>query len=107
MEHPDVVNTTEYDYAELKEWADDATEDEVREFLAENFPQALEPVEVEVEETKEAPAEASAKKSAPKRKAVEKKAEESENVVSNEVEVKAEDVTKAKVLAEDLDEFDD
>ena len=44
MEHPDVVNTTEYDYAELKEWADDATEDEVREFLAENFPQALEPV---------------------------------------------------------------
>mgnify|MGYP000902240759 CR=1 FL=1 len=107
MEHPDVVNTSEYDYAELKEWADDATEDEVREFLAENFPQALEPVEVEVEETKEAPAEVPAKKSAPKRKAVEKKAEESENVVSNEVEVKSEDVAKAKVLAEDLDEFDD
>lgn len=107
MEHPDVVNTTEYDYAELKEWADDATEDEVREFLAENFPQALEPVKVEVEETKEAPAEVSAKKSAPKRKAVEKKAEESENVVSNKVEVKAEDVKKAEVLAEDLDEFDD
>lgn len=57
MEHPDVVNSDEYDYEELKEWAKDASEEEVKEFLEENFPQALEPVEVpdeepEVEETK-------------------------------------------------------
>ena len=107
MEHPDVVNTTEYDYAELKEWADDATEDEVREFLAENFPQALEPVEVEVEETKEAQAEVPAKKSAPKRKVVEKKAEVAENVVSNDSNVDDKSVKQAEALAEDLGEFDD
>lgn len=107
MEHPDVVNTTEYDYAELKEWADDATEDEVREFLAENFPQALEPVEVEVEDAKEEPAEVPAKKSAPKRKAVEKKAEVAENVVSNDSKVDGESVKQAEALAEDLGEFDD
>lgn len=107
MEHPDVVNTTEYDYAELKEWADDATEDEVREFLAENFPQALEPVEVEVEDAKEESAEAPAKKSAPKRKAVEKKAEVAENVVSNDSNVDDESVKQAEALAEDLGEFDD
>lgn len=109
MEHPDVVNTTEYDYAEIKEWADDATEDEVREFLAENFPQALEPVEVEVEETKEEPAEVPTKKAAPKRKAVEKKveAEVADNVVSNDSNVDTEAVNQAKELANDLDEFDD
>lgn len=109
MEHPDVINTTEYDYAEIKEWANDATEEEVREFLAENFPQALEPVEVEVEETKEEPAEVPTKKSAPKRKAVEKKVEVevADNVVSNDSNVDTETVNQAKELANDLDEFDD
>lgn len=105
MEHPDVVNTTEYDYAELKEWADDATSEEVREFLAENFPQALEPVEVE-EEVKAEPV----KKSPPKRQAPAKKAEApvaTEEVVTNEESVTPEQVKEAQKLADDLDEFDD
>lgn len=65
MDHPDVVNTTDFDYGELKEWASEATQEEINEFLAENFPQALEPVEVE------AP-----KKKAPTRKVPTKKAKE-------------------------------
>lgn len=105
MEHPDVVNTTEYDYAELKEWADEATDEEVREFLADNFPQALEPVEVE-EEVQAEPA----KKSPPKRQAPAKKeaaAEQPSDVVTNEGEVTPEQAQQAKNLADDLDEFDD
>lgn len=107
MEHPDVVNTTEYDYAELKEWAADATDEEVREFLAENFPQALEPVEVAVEEEVKAEP---AKKSPPKRQAPAKKAEApvaTEEVVTNEGSVTPEQVKEAQKLADDLDEFDD
>lgn len=107
MEHPDVVNTTEYDYAELKEWADEATDEEVREFLADNFPQALEPVEVEVEEEVQAEP---AKKSPPKRQAPAKKevvAEQPSDVVTNEGEVTPEQAQQAKNLADDLDEFDD
>lgn len=105
MEHPDVVNTTEYDYAELKEWADEATDEEVREFLADNFPQALEPVEVE-EEVQAEPA----KKYPPKRQAPAKKevvAEQPSDVVTNEGEVTPEQAQQAKNLADDLDEFDD
>lgn len=107
MEHPDVVNTTEYDYAELKEWADEATDEEVREFLADNFPQALEPVEVEIEEEVQAEP---AKKSPPKRQATAKKevaAEQPSDVVTNEGEVTPEQAQQAKNLADDLDEFDD
>lgn len=107
MEHPDVINTTEYDYAEIKEWANDATEEEVRGFLAENFPQALEPVEVEVEEVAEEPA----KKAPSKRQSPEKKtttAQEDENVVVSPGEtVSDEDKKKAKEMADDLGEFDD
>ena len=105
MDHPDVVNTTEYDYAELKEWAADSTEEEVREFLAENFPQALEPVEVEVEE--EATEEVPAKKSAPKRKVAEKKVDEDDNVVSNDDNVDSSVKKQAVELANDLSAFDD
>lgn len=104
MDHPDVVNTTEYDYAELKEWAADSTEEEVREFLADNFPQALEPVEVEVEDATE---EIPAKKSAPKRKVVEKKEDEDDNVVSNDDNVDSSVKKQAVELANDLSEFDD
>ena len=106
MEHPDVINTTEYDYAEIKEWANDATEEEVREFLAENFPQALEPVEVEVEEVAEKPA----KKAPFKRQSPAKKTTTSEDedvVVSPGETVSDEDKKKAKEMADDLGEFDD
>jgi len=106
MEHPDVINTTEYDYAEIKEWANDATEEEVREFLAENFPQALEPVEVEVEEVAEEPA----KKAPSKRQSPAKKTTTSEDedvVVSPGETVSDEDKKKAKEMADDLGEFDD
>ena len=34
MEHPDVVNSDEYDYEELKAWAKEATPEEVKEFLS-------------------------------------------------------------------------
>lgn len=108
MEHPDVVNTTEYDYAELKEWAAEASEEEVKEFLADNFPQALEPVEVP-EETAEEPK----AKAAPKRKAPAKKAEPEETSQANVVDTatgKAVDPKVAKQveeLTEGLDDFDD
>lgn len=109
MDHPDVVNTTEYDYAELKEWAADSTEEEVCEFLAENFPQALEPVEVE-DEAEEAPAKKTPTKKAPTRKAPADKAESEkqvEQVFSNDEEVDSAQATKAVALADGLDEFDD
>lgn len=106
MEHPDVINTTEYDYAEIKEWANDATEVEVREFLAENFPQALEPVEVEVEEVAEEPAKkASSKRRSPAKKTTTSEAEDV--VVSPGETVSDEDKKKAKEMADDLGEFDD
>ena len=105
MEHPDVVNTDEYDYEELKEWAKDASEEEVKEFLEENFPQALEPVEVpdeepEVEETK---------KPSPKKKAPVKKETTQSNVVDTSTgeAVSAEVAKQVEALTEGLDDFDD
>lgn len=114
MEHPDVVNTEDYDYEELKEWATEATEEEVKEFLEENFPQALVPVEVPDEEV----AEEEPKKSAPKRKAPAKKAEApkeekvaeptNDNVVDTTgAEVDPEIAKQAEDLAAGLDDFDD
>lgn len=105
MEHPDVVNSDEYDYEELKEWAKDASEEEVKEFLEENFPQALEPVEVpdeepEVEETK---------KPTPKKKAPVKKETTQSNVVDTSTgEAVSDEVAKqVEALTEGLDDFDD
>ena len=105
MEHPDVVNTTEYDYNELKEWAAEATPEEVKEFLADAFPQALEPVEVPDEQVAEEPK----AKPAPKRKAPAKKEEAKvENVVDTSGEVVSEaEATEAQNLANGLDDFDD
>jgi len=105
MEHPDVVNTTEYDYNELKEWVAEATPEEVKEFLADAFPQALEPVEVPDEQVAEEPK----AKPAPKRKAPAKKEEAKvENVVDTSGEVVSEaEATEAQTLANGLDDFDD
>ena len=104
MDHPDVVNTTEYDYNELKEWAAEATPEEVKEFLADAFPQALEPVEVPDEQVAEEPKQ----KPAPKRKASAKKEAKVENVVDTSGKgVSEEEVTEAEKLANELDDFDD
>lgn len=106
INHPDVQNSEEYDYAELVEWSQDATEEEVKAFLAENFPQALEPVEVDE------PAEEPAKKG-PTRKAppkAKKQAVETaeENVVDTSgASVDPALVAQAQQLAEGLDDFDD
>lgn len=106
MDHPDVKNSEDYDYAELVEWANEADPADVTEFLQDNFPQALEPVEVEDETPAEEP-----KKKAPVRKAPVKKqaVEKSEdNVVNPSGEpVSPELKQKAKQLADGLDDFDD
>lgn len=105
MEHPDVVNTDEYDYEELKEWAKDANEGEVKEFLEENFPQALEPVEVPDEE----PEVEEHKKPTPKKKAPVKKEATQSNVVDTSTgEAVSDEVAKqVEALTEGLDDFDD
>lgn len=116
LDHPDVKNSPDYDYSVIVEWAKDADENEVREFLEEEFPQALEPVEVEVptqpaEETKPTPK----RKSPPVKKVAEAQPEDkkpSEAVNSNVVDTTGQEVDpelakQAEQLAEGLDEFDD
>lgn len=106
INHPDVQNSEEYDYAELVEWSQDATEEEVNEFLAENFPQALEPAEVDE------PAEEPVKKS-PTRKAPPKaKKQAVETAGENVVDTSGASVdpalaAQAQQLAEGLEDFDD
>lgn len=114
IEHPDVKNSADFDYADIVEWAKDADESDVKEWLADNFPQALEPVEVadetaQVEAPKPAP-----KKKAPtvKKKAVEQstepKSDKAENVVDTSgADVDPELAKQAETLAGDLDNFDD
>lgn len=104
MEHPDVVNSDEYDYEELKAWATEATPEEVKEFLADAFPQALEPVEVPDDEQV---AEEPKAKPAPKRKAPAKKEVEPNVVDTSGEEVSEEYAAEATKLAEGLDNFDD
>lgn len=106
INHPDVQNSEDYDYGELVEWSQDATEEEVNEFLAENFPQALEPVEVDE------PAEEPAKKAPPRKvpPKTKKQAVETagENVVgTNGAAVDPALRAKAEKLADGLEEFDD
>lgn len=96
LDHPDVKNSEDYDYEELVEWAKDADEADIKEFLAENFPQALEPVEVEDTKPKTTP----------------KKKETVQNVELNVVDptgktVDADLAKQAADLAADLDDFDD
>lgn len=104
MEHPDVVNSDEYDYEELKAWAAEATPEEVKEFLADAFPQALEPVEVPDDEPV---TEEPKSKPAPKRKAPAKKEVEPNVVDTSGEEVSEEYAAEATKLAEGLDNFDD
>ena len=104
MEHPDVVNSDEYDYEELKAWAAEATPEEVKEFLADTFPQALEPVEVPDDEPV---AEEPKAKPAPKRKAPAKKEVEPNVVDTSGEDVSEEYAAEATKLAEGLDNFDD
>lgn len=104
MEHPDVVNSDEYDYEDLKAWAAEATPEEVKEFLADTFPQALEPVEVPDDEPV---AEEPKSKPAPKRKAPAKKEVEPNVVDTSGEEVNEEYAEEATKLAEGLDNFDD
>lgn len=106
MEHPDVKNSEDYDYAELVEWANDADPADVTEFLQDNFPQALEPVEVEDETPAEEPKKKASSRKAPvKKQAVEKSGD---NVVDpSGAEVSPELKQKAEQLADGLDDFDD
>lgn len=113
IEHPDVVNSDEYEYSSIKEWAADASEEEVRKFLEENFPQALEPVELPddepaQEEPKAKPA--PAKKAPPAKKEVpaEEKAEQTNVVDTATGKAVDPDVAKqVERLTEGLDDFDD
>lgn len=106
LDHPDVKNSEDYDFEELVEWAKDADEEDVKEFLAENFPQALEPVEID-----EPAGELSPQKKAPPRRVPSKKqAVETaeENVVdTNGASVDPKLAAQAEKLAEGLDDFDD
>lgn len=109
LEHPDVKNSEDFDYEDIVEWAKDADEADVKAWLEENFPQALEPVEVADETKTEEPAkeEPKAKKAPVKRtKPAEAKAEE--NVVDTSGQaVEPEMAKQAEQLAEGLDDFDD
>lgn len=97
IDHPDVVNTKEYDYAELKIWAEGATEAELNAFLAVDFPQALVPVEVPDDEP-----ETPVKKGPPARKSAPTKKVEPESDGINQ-----DDKKKAEEMAKELSDFDD
>ena len=111
LDHPDFDEETR---KELKEWANDPTitEDDVKEYLAEEYPWALEPVEVpdEQEEPKAPAKKAPPKKSPPKKEVakIETKAEEKkEEVVSTtNSQVSEADIADAQAMANALDEFD-
>lgn len=115
IEHPDVKNSADFDYADIVEWANDPDTDkaDVEEWLKDNFPQALEPVEVEDEK----PAPAPKAKPAPKVKPAPKKAEPKEEVAKETANENVVDTTgspvdpelakQAEELADGLDDFDD
>ena len=105
LEHPDVKNSEDFDYEDILEWAKEADEADVKEWLADNFPQALEPVEVADESSTEEPVKEEPKaKKAPTKRA--KPAEE--NVVDTSgQEVDPALAQQAEQLAAGLDDFDD
>lgn len=109
IEHPDVKNSPDFAYDDIVAWAKEADEVDVKAWLEDNFPQALEPVEVE--EKQEAPTPKPAPQPAPK-KAPAKKAEPAPEVEDNVVNtdgtsVDPELAKKAESLAQSLDDFDD
>lgn len=105
MEHPDVVNSDEYDYEELKEWAKDASEEDVKAFLADEFPQALEPVEVPDGEDEAPKAKSTPKRKAPAKKAEPAKEEPEQTNVVDTATGKPVDPAVEKLI-EGLDDFD-
>ena len=114
LEHPDVKNSEDFDYEDILEWAKEADEADVKEWLADNFPQALEPVEVADESLAEEPVKEEPVKEEPKaKKAPVKRAKpaeekQEENVVDTSgQEVDPALAKQAEQLAEGLDDFDD
>ena len=109
LEHPDVKNSEEFDYEDIVEWAKDADETEVKEWLAENFPQALEPVEVADETQVEEPVKEEPKaKKAPVKRAKPTETKTEENVVDTSGKaVDPEMAKQAEQLAGNLEDFDD
>lgn len=108
IEHPDVVNSDEYEYSVIKEWAAAASEEEVRKFLEENFPHALEPVELPDDDPAQ---EATKAKPAPVKKAppAEKEEPEQANVIDTATGKPVDPAVAKQVeaLTEGLDDFDD
>lgn len=109
LEHPDVKNGEDFDYEDIVEWAKDADEADVKAWLEENFPQALEPVEVADETEAEEPAKEEPKaKKAPVKRTKPAEAKVEENVVDTSGQaVDPEMAEQAEQLAEGLDDFDD
>ena len=110
IEHPDVVNSEAYDYVELRDWASVASEEEVKKFLAENFPQALEPIEVPDVEAESKSNTIPQRKAPAKKEVTEKTVEPKQSNVIDTVTGKAVDPDIAKqveALTEGLDAFDD
>ena len=109
LEHPDVKNSEDFDYEDILEWAKEADEADVKEWLADNFPQALEPVEVADESPAEEPVKEEPKaKKAPVKRAKPAEEKQEENVVDTSgQEVDPALAKQAEQLAEGLDDFDD
>ena len=109
LEHPDVKNSEDFDYEDILEWAKEADEAEVKEWLADNFPQALEPVEVADESPTEEPVkEAPKAKKAPVKRAKPAEEKQEENVVDIGGQgVDPALAKQAEQLAADLADYDD
>lgn len=109
LEHPDVKKSEDFDYEDILEWAKEADEADVKEWLADNFPQALEPVEVADESPTEEPIKEEPKaKKAPGKRTKPAEEEQEEKVIETSVqEVDPELAKQAEQLAEGLDDFDD
>lgn len=109
VEHPDVKNSEDFDYEDIVEWAKEADEADVKAWLADNFPQALEPVEVADESQAEEPVKEEPKvKKAPVKRAKPVEEKQEENVVDTTGQAVDPELAKqAEQLAEGLDDFDD
>ena len=107
--HPDVKNSEDFDYEDILEWAKEADEAEVKEWLADNFPQALGPVEVADESPAEEPVKEEPKaKKAPVKRAKPAEEKQEENVVDTGGQgVDPALAKQAEQLAADLADYDD
>lgn len=109
LEHPDVKNSEDFDYEDILEWAKEADEADVKEWLADNFPQALEPVEVADESPAEEPVKEEPKaKKAPVKRAKPAEEKQEENVVDPSGQAVDPALAKqAEQLADSLADYDD